>query len=82
MGVHQKATLSALEGDVGWTACHIHRHLEMFKMWNRLINMNDAQLTKRIFNYDYVYGNSWCKEIKDLFSKVDEENVYVEYNCL
>ena len=40
----------------------------MIRLWNTLIKMDEARLTKNIFNYDYdVSGKTWTSEIKSIF---------------
>ena len=74
LGVHQKTPLLALEGDVGWIDSQRRRHVEMSRLWNRLIVMDDSRLTKQIFQWDYdkCKGN-WCQEMKEFFNSVDED---------
>jgi hypothetical protein len=36
LGVHSKAPLLALTGDMGWMTAKLHRHIKMAKYWNRL----------------------------------------------
>ncbi len=41
--------LLALEGDMGWNSCKIMQSINMIRLWNRLINMDENRLTKRVF---------------------------------
>ncbi len=71
LGVHQKAPLHAITGDIGWTSCVIRRHVEMIRLWNRLVNMEDSRITKRIFNWDYeLLCNNWSSEVKHIVLKM------------
>jgi hypothetical protein len=72
LGVHSKAPLLALTGDIGWMTAKLHRHIKMAKYWNRLINMENHRLTKTIFLYDKtVCKINWSSEVKLLFENVD-----------
>ena len=53
LGVHNKSSNLAINGDVGWLEPDIRGKLEMTRMWDRLVNMDDNRLTKRVFLWDY-----------------------------
>ncbi len=76
LGVHQKTPLLALDGDIGWLNCQNRRHIEMFKMWNRLVKMDDTKLTRKIFDYDHRICKNWSREVKSLLAQIGEEDVY------
>ena len=43
----------------------------MIRYWNRLINMDDSRLCKKVFLWNYsICGDNWCAEIKDILSKI------------
>jgi len=77
LGVHQKAPILALEGDTGWVTTDVRRQTEMLRLWNRLIYMDDSRLTKKVFLYDYDQcKDNWCFEMKLLFDKVEQLDVF------
>ncbi len=78
LGVHPKTPLLALAGDFGWINTQIKRQCNMMKYWNRLIEMDNERLTKKIFLYDYhnCDKNNWCSEMKMLFHSVDMNDVF------
>ncbi len=53
LGVHPKAPLLCLEGDMGWENCKVRHFLAIIRLWNKLIKMNPDKVTKRIFIWDY-----------------------------
>ncbi len=59
LGVHFKAPLLALEGDMGCISCQIRHHINMIRLWNKFINMEERRITKCVFNLDYQV----CKKI-------------------
>lgn len=78
LGVHQKTPILALEGDTGWLSCTVRRHIEMIRLWNRLVNMDDSRLTKRIFMWDYNQcKNNWCQEMEQLCNDI-EDNFFIQ----
>ena len=78
LGVHQKTPILALEGDTGWLSCTVRRHIEMIRLWNRLVNMDDSRLTKSIFLWDYNQcKNNWCQEMEQLCNDI-EDNFFIQ----
>ncbi len=52
LGVHRFAPIPALRGEMGWHSIRLTRWLlNMLKYWNRLINLDDNRLSKKIFNF-------------------------------
>ena len=79
LGVHCKAPLFAIEGDVGWIPCNIRQQSEMLRFWNRLINMDSNRLTYKVFQNDYnLCNNNWCAEIKSIFANLHCEEVFTD----
>ncbi len=80
LGVHPKTPLLALEGDMGWNSCKIRQHINMIRLWNRLIKMDENRLTKRVFKWDYIICKNWCFEVKEIFSSIQLQIVYDDMN--
>ena len=76
LGVHPKAPLLALEGDIGWMSCKTRHNVNMIRLWNRYINMNDTRLTKRVFLWDYEMCKNWCLEVKQIFNSIEYHSVF------
>ena len=73
MGVHRFTPILAITGDMGWVVSTNRRWANVLRLWNRLVNMNENRLTKKVFNYDYSMtgGKNWCSEVKTILTKVD-----------
>ncbi len=54
-GVHPKAPLLGLEGDMGWENCKVRHFWAIIRLWNKLIKMNPDRLTK-----EYLFGTIVC----------------------
>ncbi len=67
LGVHPTTPLLALEGDMGWNSCQIRQLINMIRLWNRMINMDENRLTKRVCKWDYIICKNWCFEVKEIF---------------
>ena len=78
LGVHNFTPVAAMQADMGWLPCKQRKYLKMLRFWNRLINMQDDRLTKQIFNVQYQHEtpNSWCTNVKDIFSILGKVNMY------
>ena len=79
LGVHPKTPILALTGDMGWVPVHIKRHRNMLRYWNRLVQMDDHRLTKKVFLYDvFKCDNNWSSEIKCILESVDLHEVFTD----
>ena len=77
LGVHRFTPTLALNGEVGWVPCKTRRWVNILRLWNRLVKMNDSRITKKIFLYDYSFNNkSWCSDVKSILSFVNMEDIY------
>ena len=52
LGVYEYAANLAINGDVGWTPCRVRRKVEMLRLWNRLVSLEDHRVTKHVFMWD------------------------------
>ena len=73
MGVHRFTPILANTGDMGWVVSTSRRWANFLRLWNRLVNMHENRLTKKIFSYDYSMpgGKSWCSDGKTILTEVD-----------
>ena len=81
LGLHKFAPIDGFIGDMGWTQAQIRRQVSMIRFWNRLVNMNDSRLTKKVFLHDLALCNSnWSSEIKQVFVGIGETRCF-ENRC-
>ncbi len=73
LGVHTKAPLLALEGDMGWTSSKTHHHINMIRLWNKFINMDESRINKRVFNLHYQI---WSLQLKDILHCTGLNQIY------
>ncbi len=64
----------------GWNSCKIRQRINMIRLWNRLINIGENRLTKRVFKWDYIICKNWCFEVKEIFSSIQLQRVYDDMN--
>ena len=64
---------------MGWVSTKIGQHVNMVRFWNRLINMNENRLTKRIFMWDFTLSNNnWSMDMFNLLSNYGMQHYYYE----
>ena len=65
LGVHRFTLILALSGDMGWTISVHRRWLNIIRLWNRLVDMDDDRLTKKVFVYGFNKNtnSTWCSEV-------------------
>lgn len=79
LGVNKMTSNVATQGDMGWISPVVRRHLNIIRLWYRLIKMDDDRLTKKVFNWEYSLNkNNWCKDVKSIFTKIGLEQLYID----
>ena len=77
LGLHRFTPHLALSGEVGWLPSTERRWLNMFRLWNRLIRMEDSRLTKKVFYWDYSMQGVWCSQIDSLCEMLGINHVFL-----
>ncbi len=76
LGVHQKAPILAIEGDMGWIMTTVRCWVAMLRLWNKLIQMPDDCTTKNVYTRDYNLCKNWSSEVTEIFCSINIEQVY------
>ncbi len=51
----------------------------MLRFWNRILNMDESRLTRKMFEYDYKRcKKNWCNAIKQLFNIIGKMSIFEE----
>lgn len=84
LGVHNFASNAAINGDMGWTPAHIRHKINMLRFWNRLIEMDNERITKKVFMYELnnMQQKTWCAEVKQLLSLLGLSQCFDELSCI
>ena len=83
LGVHRFAPIAALNGDMGWTHSQVRRHICILRFWNRLVNMDNCRLPKRVFNWDLsMTGNTWSSNVKDIMYNINLRSNFDNRECV
>ena len=73
LGVHRFASTNALLGDLGWVTARTRHKILILKLWNRLCEMPFNRLTKKVFNWDLLYGSrkgTWSNTAKHILQEI------------
>ena len=67
LGVHNKAPIDGICGDLGWMPTKYRRYIAMCRFWNRLVKLDDTRLPRKLLNFEFVNDNntkSWFQMFK------------------
>ena len=77
LGVPNKTPILAMQGDMAWLTSKGRHCIERIRLWNRLVQMNNDRLTKKVFLWDVSndkYG--WARYVKQLFTEYQLCDIY------
>lgn len=76
LGVHQFTPLLAVQGESGWLSCNCRHKMNMLRLWNRLIYMENEHITKRVFLWDRGQNNTsnWSSQVKNIMESLNIES--------
>ena len=77
LGVNKFAPIHAVRGDMGWQTCHYRRNVNIFRLWNRILSMNDNRLPKQLLEYEQNQPfRNWAHDIKQLFETIGLNHIF------
>ena len=77
LGVHRFAPTLAMTGDTGWIPSMYRRWTSMIRFWNRILNIGNDRLLRRIFEEDYrLCNNNWCSEVRSIMSSLELDEYF------
>ena len=83
LGVHRFAPNCAIYGESGWLNPKLRRQLEIIRLWNRLVIMDDDRLTKKVFLWDKsICNNNWTNDIVTIINRLDLSHTSFERNTI
>jgi len=77
LGVHRFTPVLGMIGDTGWIPSVYRRWLTMIRYWNKLVQMDDHRITKKVFIADYnshTEKNNWTQDLKKILSTIGLAN--------
>ena len=84
LGVSRYTTNIAVQGDMGWPSVSQKVKIAVFRYWNRLINMSNTRLTKKIFLHEiFLKGKkfkfTWSSQVRKILRDLYGEDVQTEH---
>ena len=80
LGVHRFTPIPALEGDLGWLSPRYRRWLNVIRLWNRLVGLDQTRLTYHAFMQDYYMAQSniknWCCNVWQVLHNLKYEDSF------
>ncbi len=61
---------------MGWISCQTRHHINMIRLRNKFINMEESRIPKRVFNLDYQVCKNWSLELKDILYSAGLNQIY------
>ncbi len=78
LGVHNYAPNHVIRGDIGWVTPNVRHKVEILRMWNRFVSMNNDRLTKQVFLWDkQINKRNWSNDVFHIISDIGQELVFV-----
>ena len=78
LGVHKFTAISAMQAEMGWLSPKYRKHINMLRLWNRLIKLPNDRLTKRVFTYIFdTETPSWCSDLKEILTELNLLSTYL-----
>ena len=79
LGLHRFAPNCAINGDMGWAPSKIRRHSNIIRFWNRIVNIDENRLTKKVFRWDKSFKHvNWCYELALMLNTVSMFDSFTE----
>ena len=80
LGVGKPTPLDALDGDAAWDSPKLRRHVDMVRLWCRLVKMDHNRLPFKVLKYDIQTServrNTWAREVKNILEQCDMLDYY------
>ena len=81
LGVHSRAPIAGMQGDIAWFLPKYRRYINMLRLWNRFISLSDDRLTKQIFIWEHVLnqdnnGSSWTNEVRYILQLINLQDLF------
>ena len=75
-GVNKYAPIVGVEGEMGWITPAVHRKLEILRLWNRLMSLEEDRLPRQVFHNMSYTDHPWASNIKEMFHLLGASYVF------
>ena len=79
LGVHRFAPVDALLGDMGWLSARNRHKLLILNFWNRLCDLPNSRLTRKVFDWDRKFSNirgTWAYAVKQILIDINCRDLF------
>ena len=76
LGLHRFTPTLAMTVDTGWIPSMYRRWTTMIHFWNRILNVGNDRLLRRIFEEEYRLNNNWCSEVRSIMSSLELDEYF------
>ncbi len=77
-GVHRLTPKAGIQGDIGWLGHCSKSILEIIRLYNRFLKMDDNRLNKKIFLWDKsLCKDNWSMSLQNLLNDLNLENFWI-----
>ena len=66
LGLHPKAPIAGLQGDMGWLLPKYRHIIALFRTWNRLTKLKTDRIVSKVLKWDIKMVNGWSKQFLDI----------------
>ena len=77
LGIQKFAPVAGMRGEMEWYSPIVGRHLNICRLWNRLINMPESRLTRVVFEQDFnLCSRNWSAKLLHLLEMLNMDNYF------
>ena len=87
MGVHRFAPILGHVGDMGWGSNRLRWKLNILRLWNRVVKMDNGRLLKKVFLWDREQHNrtnksNFSAQVKQILIDCNQRTCYTNQNLV
>ena len=78
LGVNKYTAKAGIEGELAWATPQIRRTLNMLRLWNRIVGMENSRLPKVVYCNMKISGKqgTWINEVRNIFEKIQCSDIF------
>ena len=78
LGIHRFTPILAVQGEIGWPTSFLRHQMNMIRLWNHIVTMDDERIIKKVFCWDRTQVNrsNWSTHVKNLMDSLDMTHHY------
>ena len=78
LDVHSRAPRAALQGDIGWILPKYRRYVNMLRLRNRFLTLDNTRMTKHVFDLEYGLqcSDCWSDNVRSILNLIGLNNHY------